>query len=139
MTWDRDSQVSLRRSVQAARESARDIRDVLSLEAWEEINELLPVAGQQRGRDAVPGEPGAVLSAQVRRATQLVLGLSAARCCTTRRCRFLWLGVMLERAGQTARILDMHHHTMIEEGVREAPRTRGGAPASSRWRCGCRC
>jgi uncharacterized alpha-E superfamily protein len=28
---------------------------------------------------------------------------------------FLWLGVMLERLGQTARILDMHHHTMERE------------------------
>jgi uncharacterized alpha-E superfamily protein len=25
---------------------------------------------------------------------------------------FLWLGVMLERANQVARLLDMHHHTM---------------------------
>ena len=29
--------------------------------------------------------------------------------------RFLWCGAMIERAGQTARILDMHHHTMERE------------------------
>jgi uncharacterized alpha-E superfamily protein len=28
---------------------------------------------------------------------------------------FLWLGVMLERAGQVARLLDMHHHTIERE------------------------
>ena len=29
--------------------------------------------------------------------------------------QFLWFGAMIERAGQTARILDMHHHTMERE------------------------
>jgi uncharacterized alpha-E superfamily protein len=41
---------------------------------------------------------------------------------------FLWLGAMLERAGQTARILDMHHHTMIEEGAREELEDDGATP-----------
>ena len=43
----------------------------------------------------------------------------------------MWLGVLLERVGQTARMLDMHHHI---QGA--------GRGASSRWwrpRCGCRC
>jgi uncharacterized alpha-E superfamily protein len=33
---------------------------------------------------------------------------------------FLWLGVQLERIGQTARILDMHHHIL---GAADAPQT----------------
>jgi uncharacterized alpha-E superfamily protein len=33
--------------------------------------------------------------------------------------RFLWLGAMLERVGQTARILDMHHHTMELEDAHD--------------------
>src|SRR5205814_3847835 len=32
---------------------------------------------------------------------------------------FLWLGVMLERVGQTARTLDMHHHTMAREAAHQ--------------------
>jgi uncharacterized alpha-E superfamily protein len=32
---------------------------------------------------------------------------------------FLWLGAMLERVGQTARILDMHHHTMNLESAHQ--------------------
>jgi uncharacterized alpha-E superfamily protein len=32
---------------------------------------------------------------------------------------FLWLGAMLERCAQTARILDMHHHTMEREAAHE--------------------
>ncbi|HEX7480940.1 MAG TPA: alpha-E domain-containing protein [Polyangiales bacterium] len=30
---------------------------------------------------------------------------------------FLWMGAMFERAGQTARILDMHHHTVEHTSV----------------------
>jgi uncharacterized alpha-E superfamily protein len=32
---------------------------------------------------------------------------------------FLWLGAMIERAGQTARTLDMHHHTMQLESAHD--------------------
>ncbi|HEY3256225.1 MAG TPA: alpha-E domain-containing protein, partial [Polyangiaceae bacterium] len=40
MTWDTENLASLVRSARAARESARVIRDVLSLDTWESINEL---------------------------------------------------------------------------------------------------
>jgi uncharacterized alpha-E superfamily protein len=37
---------------------------------------------------------------------------------------FLWLGVMLERVSQTARILDMHHHiTELEPGEHDIVQT----------------
>ena len=35
---------------------------------------------------------------------------------------FLWLGVLLERVGQTARTLDMHHHIVAAaEGLQQQP------------------
>jgi uncharacterized alpha-E superfamily protein len=43
--------------------------------------------------------------------------------------RFLWLGAMLERVGQTARILDMHHHTMEREAAVFG--SRAESPASA--------
>lgn len=111
MTWDEENTVSLRRSIAAARDCARSIRDVLSLEAWEEINELYlwtssPEAhaqfDQQRER----------FYRHVRRVTQLVLGLVRSTMLHDAPMSFLWAGVMLERVGQTARILDVHHHMM---------------------------
>ena len=40
MVWDEDNGVSLARSMSGARWNARSIREVLSLEAWETVNEL---------------------------------------------------------------------------------------------------
>ena len=51
----------------------------------------------------------------MRKATQLVLGLVRSTMLHDTPMSFLWMGAMLERMGQTARILDMHHHTMTLE------------------------
>jgi uncharacterized alpha-E superfamily protein len=118
MTWDADNPVSLRSSVRAARESARVIRDVLSLESWEEVNELYHWLG---------GDEAQVLYRQnreqfyrrVRKSTQLVLGLVRSTMLHDTPMSLLWIGAMLERGGQTARILDMHPHTMTLESAHQ--------------------
>ena len=98
MTWDVDSQVSLRRSVQAARESARNIRDVLSIDAWEEINELHLWLGSAEA-ETLYRENREQFFRLVRRATQLVLGLIRSTMLHDEPMSFLWLGAMLERGG----------------------------------------
>ena len=50
LTWSGDSAVSLRRSIRAARECARGIRDQLSLDIWEEVNELYHWLGRDATR-----------------------------------------------------------------------------------------
>ena len=118
MTWEPENPVSLHSSVRAARESARVLRDVLSLESWEEVNELYHWMG---------GNEAQVLYRQnreqfyrhVRKSTQLVLGLVRSTMLHDTPLSLLWSGVMLERAGQTARILDMHPHTMTLESAHQ--------------------
>ena len=107
MTWDDSNGVSLVRSLRGARENARSIREVLSYEAWEAINELyvwLPGAEQAyaQHRDG--------FYQQVRRAMQLTLGLLRSTMLHDEPLDFIWLGVLLERVSQTARLLDVHHH-----------------------------
>ena len=116
MTWDSENLVSLQSSVRAARESARVIRDVLSLETWEEVNELYIWLGSEAA-SRLYTENREQFYRQVRRSTQLVLGLVRSTMLHDRPMSFLWLGVMLERVGQTARILDMNHHTMNLESA----------------------
>jgi uncharacterized alpha-E superfamily protein len=118
MTWDEKNAVSLISSVRAARESARVIRDVLSLEAWEEVNELYLWMSSDHARQ-VYGENREQFYRRVRRGTQLVLGLVRSTMLHDRPMSFLWLGVMLERVGQTARTLDMNHHTMNLESAHQ--------------------
>ncbi|HEY0710758.1 MAG TPA: alpha-E domain-containing protein [Polyangia bacterium] len=114
MTWDADNLVSLQSSVRGARENARVIRDVLSLETWEEVNELYIWLGSDAAAKLY-AENREQFYRHVRRATQLVLGLVRSTMLHDRPMSFLWLGVMLERVGQTARTLDMNHHTMTLE------------------------
>jgi uncharacterized alpha-E superfamily protein len=46
----------------------------------------------------------------VRQMTQLCLGLLRSTMLHDEPLDFIWLGVLLERVSQTARILDVHHH-----------------------------
>jgi uncharacterized alpha-E superfamily protein len=101
--------VCIERSVAAARDNARSVREVLSLEAWESINEL-HLWMQSPAAHAEYDEHRYGFYRHVRRNTQLCLGLLRGTMLHDSALDFIWTGVMLERSGQTARILDVHHH-----------------------------
>ena len=118
LTWSPDIAVSLASSVRAARECGRVIRDVLSLDTWETINELYHFLGRDSTRQLYR-EDREELYRSVRRGTQLTLGLVRSTMLHDEPMSFLWLGAMIERAGQVARLLDMHHHTIELERERQ--------------------
>jgi uncharacterized alpha-E superfamily protein len=109
MTWDPDSGVSIFASARGARWNARAIRDVVSLEAWETINELHLWLGGDLARAEFRDHKDAFYK-RVRSSTQLALGLLRSTMLHDDALDFIWLGVLLERVSQTARILDVHHH-----------------------------
>ncbi|RPH70109.1 MAG: alpha-E domain-containing protein [Myxococcaceae bacterium] len=113
LTWDPDVPSSLARSLQAARENARSIREVVSLEAWEAINELHVWLNDGSGRREWAVRPDAFYR-QVRTGTQLILGAVEHTMLHDNAFDFIMLGVFLERVGQTARILDVHHHALMQ-------------------------
>ena len=116
LAWDVEDPTSIRRSVSAARDNARSIRETVSLEAWEALNELhLWLAGtdaEARWRDDRHGFYG-----EVRRSCQLALGFVQGTMLHDDPYDFIVLGVMLERAAQTARILDVHHHALTDDAL----------------------
>jgi uncharacterized alpha-E superfamily protein len=114
LTWSKESLVSLTSSVRHARECARAIRDQLSLDTWEEVNELYLWLERESTR-RLYFDNREEFYRTVRRSTQLTLGLVRSTMLHDEPMNFLWLGAMLERVGQTARTLDMHHHTMERE------------------------
>ncbi len=118
MIWTPENPVSLRTSVRSARELARTAREVLSLEVWEEINQMYLWLGTDEAT-RMYAERREQFYLGVRRRTQLCLGLVRSTMLHDDPMRFLWLGVMLERVGQIARILDMHHHTLSSESPHE--------------------
>lgn len=108
---DEDNPVSLWRSVAAARENARAIREVISLEVWEVVNALRVLLGSDAADETFARDRHA-LYAQVQRSTQLGLGLLRSTMLHDDPLDFIWLGVLLERVGQTARLLDVQYHAM---------------------------
>jgi uncharacterized alpha-E superfamily protein len=119
VVWDDDNGVSLARSIAGMRWNARSIREVLSLEAWEAVNEL-HLWLRSDGANATYLHHRDAFYQHVRRSTQLTLGLLRSTMLHDEPLDFLWLGVLLERVSQTARILDVHHHAFTQ-------RPRGGA------------
>lgn len=96
-------------SVAAARDNARSIREVVSLDAWESVNELYLWLGSDAARAEFADRRDGFYR-QVRNSTQLTLGLMRSTMLHDEPLDFIWLGVMLERVSQTARILDVQHH-----------------------------
>jgi uncharacterized alpha-E superfamily protein len=115
MTWDTENPASIRTSIRAAREAARSIREVLSLDIWEATNELyLWFTGDEASNLYLSDRDE--LYRRIRRSTQLNLGLVRSTMLHDTPMDILWIGVLLERIGQTARILDMHHHMLDGTG-----------------------
>jgi uncharacterized alpha-E superfamily protein len=109
LTWEEDA-ASIVQAVRAARENARSMREVVSLEAWEAVNELhLWLAGEGA---AAWAQDRHGFYRRVRDAVQRILGVVQGTMLHDDAFDFLWLGVMVERAGQTARTLDVHHHAV---------------------------
>lgn len=116
MTWAPENPVSLRTAIRAARESARSIREVLSLDIWHATNELYLWFASEEATQQYLHDRDEVYK-HIRRSTQLNLGLVRSTMLHDTPMDFLWLGVLLERVGQTARILDMHHHMLEGAGA----------------------
>ena len=86
----------------------KDLREVVSLEAWESINELHLWIQGPAARSAYD-EHRYGFYRHIRKETQLCMGLLRGCMLHDASLDFIWLGLMLERIGQTARILDVHH------------------------------
>ena len=112
LTWDTSNPDSIASSLAATRENARIIREVVSAEMWEQINySHLWMQGDaarelyHRSRSEFYG--------QVKRINQLIHGIAAGTMAHGEAWDFFILGKHLERACQTARILDVKYHMLL--------------------------
>lgn len=109
MTWDAGNPGSIWASVRALRENARAIRDQISLETWNTINELHVWMLDEEVRHSFGGSRWDFYR-RVWQTTQQVYGLLVGTMGHDTPLDFILLGSYLERASQTARVLDVHHH-----------------------------
>lgn len=123
LTWDAQHPSSLYSCVRSVRENARAIRELLSLEAWESINDLwlwLRKRDSQRLYDANRG----AFYERVMQSAVLFHGVSHATMMHDEPFSFMKLGRAVERASQTARILDAHETQGGQDGGEAAVAAR---------------
>lgn len=111
LTWSRRNPASILSSLAGARENARTIRETISLEMWETLNDLwvwMNDRGARRRYDSDRHE----FYLRLRNQCLLFHGVAHATMLHEDPFEFMRLGTALERAGQTARILDMKYHSV---------------------------
>lgn len=124
LTWETGHPSSLYSAVLRARENARNVREIMSLEAWEAINDLWLWMTGPASRRTYQRNRSAFYERLVQ-STVLFHGLSYATMLHDEPFSFMKLGRSVERAGQTARILDVHCEC--------DPAPAGGSADAARW------
>ncbi len=108
LTFDEEYSSSILSSVSRARENARSVRDIISREMWQELNEFYLMV-VQTARPGVQPEDMIDFCARVKRAGIYFEGVTNATLSRGEAFHFAHLGRMLERADKTSRILDVKY------------------------------
>jgi uncharacterized alpha-E superfamily protein len=112
LTFDLKNVNSIRSSVRAARENARSVREIISSEMWEQLNEFYLSVNSAADDPGSRTDPQNLLRA-VRRAGHLFTGVTDATMTHNESWNFCRLGRMLERADKTSRILDVKYFLLL--------------------------
>ncbi|HSH74502.1 MAG TPA: alpha-E domain-containing protein [Longimicrobiales bacterium] len=111
LTWDREAPVSILSSLRFARENARTIRETISLEMWNSINAFWLWMCADDARKLFDDDRQAFYE-EVSNRCHTFQGICHNTMLHEEPFDFMRLGLNLERAGQTARILDLQHHAL---------------------------
>jgi len=111
LTWNEHNPISIMSSIRWARENARTIREAISVEMWENLNVFYLWMTSRKARSLYKSDRDAFYL-RVRDAASLFLGAARQTVLHDECFAFMQLGVMLERAGQTARIVDVKHRSL---------------------------
>lgn len=114
ITEERSNPSSIRSSLRLARENARVVRDRISKEMWEAINEMWLDLGRELD-NPVAARRSPALYAEVRRGVARFHGLTASTMMRGKAFGFYLLGTMIERADMSARLLDVKYHLLLPD------------------------
>jgi uncharacterized alpha-E superfamily protein len=111
LTWSEENPSSLFSSLRGARENARTIRETISLEMWQVLNGLW-IWLRERGTRRLYERERHAFYVHLRDQCLLFHGTAQATMLHEDPFEFMRLGTALERAAQTARVLDVKHHSI---------------------------
>jgi len=109
---DDDNPNSILACVNAARENARTVREIISSEMWEQVNKFYHMV-QAAARSAAADALAYDFYTEVKLASQLFAGISDATMSHNEAWHFLSLGRAIERADKTSRILDVKYFVLL--------------------------
>jgi uncharacterized alpha-E superfamily protein len=110
LTRERRNSSSIRSSLRLARENARVVRDRISKEMWEHVNELW-LHSEERLQRPISAEYYRWLRGEVDR----FHGATSSTMMRGEAFGFYLLGFFLERADMTCRILDVKYHLLLPD------------------------
>jgi uncharacterized alpha-E superfamily protein len=112
LTFDSENVNSIVSCLRAARENARSVREVISSEMWEQLNESYLMISEAARHGGYPADPQQ-LFASVKMASHLFAGVTDATMTHGEGWHFCQLGRMLERADKTSRIIDVKYFLLL--------------------------
>jgi len=114
LTFDRDYPNSIIRCLAAARENGRSIREIISSEMWEHLNNFyLELTSRQSMTMAIDDPHRFFKIIQMR--SHLLTGLMDSTMSHGEAWNFARIGMMMERADKTSRILDVKYFMLLPE------------------------
>jgi len=114
LTQEKSNPGALYNSLRLARENARVVRDRISKEMWEAINEFWLQVDRHLMAKLAPGRAEEFYS-YVHREVALFFGLTQSTMMRGQAYGFTALGSLQERADMTARILDVRYHLLLPD------------------------
>jgi uncharacterized alpha-E superfamily protein len=127
MTLDELNPGSIFSSIATARENARAVRGTITLEMWEALNHTW-IEIQKIHERGIPDDGVAEFFEWVKERCHLSRGITHGTLLRDDAFRFVRLGSFIERADNTARILDVKYHILLP-GVHEV----GGVADYYQW------
>lgn len=114
MVLDEGNPASILSCLKQARENARAVRGSLTTEVWETLNQTWLEVGRRLQGGAFDDDPAGFFD-WVRHRSHLSRGVTLGTMLQDEALHFLRLGTFLERADNTARILDVKFHAVEDE------------------------
>jgi len=109
---DRENPGSVINMIEGARTSARSVRTAITREVWEATNESWMILKEMLARPVRESNLGEVLAA-IRRQATLVRGAMEGTMLRNEIFNFARMGTYIERADNTARILDVKYYVLL--------------------------
>ena len=112
LTFDQDNPNSIKSCLRAARDNARSVREIISSEMWEQINQFYLMVAASAADPRSLRDPQQ-LFASVKMSSHLFAGVTDATMSHNEAWHFSRLGRRLERADKTSRILDVKYFLLL--------------------------